>query len=143
MTWFKKPTRFKFVVLAAGAPSLVAQRQPSGDITVDVPGSVARNFPSVITAEFKRWLNAGHSADLWLFPPSEADGLLSIEAFLRGNIVKIVQTLGADSQILVAHASLNAGGVVLCAGGEFSATPDGFRRLRIKVAGEQVGVEEL
>jgi hypothetical protein len=143
MTWFKKPTRVKFVALAAGAPSLVAEHQPSGNISVDVPASVARNFTPAVAMEFKRWLEAGHSSALWLFPPEEAGGLSSIEAFLRGNIVRIVQALNGHSQILVAHASSTAGGVVLCAGGEFSATPDGFRRLRINVAGDQVGVEEL
>lgn len=143
MTWFKKPTRVKFVALAAGAPSLVAEHQPSGDIGVDVPASVARNFTPAVAIEFRQWLKAGHNSALWLFSPAEADGLLSIEAFLRGNIVRIVQALNGDSQILVAHASSTGGGVVLCAGGEFSATPAGFRRLRINVAGEQVGVEEL
>lgn len=143
MTWFKKTTRVKFVTLAAGAPSLVAEHQPSGDIRVDVPASVAHNFKPAVTMEYKHWLEAGHSSTLWLFPPAEAGGLLSIEAFLRSNIVRIVQALNGDSQIVVAHASSKAGGVVLCAGGEFSATPDGFRRLRINVAGDQVAVEEL
>jgi len=143
MTWFKKPTRLKFVALAAGAPSLVAKHQPSGHISVDVPASVVRNFAPSVANEFKRWLEAGPTSALWLFPPEEAGGLSSIEAFLRGNIVKIVQALNGDSQILVAHASSTAGGVVLCAGGELSATPDGFRRFRINVVGEQVSVEEL
>jgi hypothetical protein len=143
MTWFKKPTRIKFVVLAADATSLLAQRQPSGDISVDVPVSVERNFTPSVATEFEQWLKAGHSSALWLFPPSEANGLSSIEAFLHGNIVRIVQTLNGDSQILVAHAQSKASGIVLCAGGEFSETPHGFRRLRINVAGEQVDVEEL
>ncbi len=143
MPWFKKPTRVKFVALAAGASSLVAEQQASGDIRLDLPASVARNFRPAVAREFKQWLEAGHSSTLWLFPPDEADCLSNIEAFLRGNIVKIVQALSGDSQILVVHASSTAGGIVLCAGGEFSATPDGFRRLRINVAGEQVGVEEL
>jgi hypothetical protein len=143
MAWFKKPTRVKFVALAAGAQSLVAKHQPSGNISVDAFASVARNFTPAVAKEFKQWLEAGHRSALWLFPPEEAGGLSSIEAFLRGNIVKIVQALNGDSQILVAHASSTAGGIVLCAGGEFGATPDGFRRLRINVAGEQVGVEEL
>jgi hypothetical protein len=138
MTWFKKPARIKFVALAADASSLVAQRQPSGDIRVDAPASVERNFTPAVATEFKQWLKAGHSSALWLFPPSEANGLSSLEAFLSGNIVRIVQALKGDSQILVAHAPSKTGGVVLCAGGEFSATPHGFRRLRLNVAGEQV-----
>jgi hypothetical protein len=143
MAWFKTQARIKFVVLAADAASLVAQRQPSGDIRVDVPVSVERNFAPAVATEFKQWLKEGHSSALWLFPPSEANGLSSIEAFLRGNIVRIVQALSGDSQILLAHAPARAGGIVLCAGGEFSETPRGFRRLRINVAGEQAGVEEL
>lgn len=143
MTWFNKPTRVKFVALAAGAPSLVVEHLSSGDIDIDVPASVARNFTPAVAREFKRWLDAGHRGALWLFPTEEAGGLSGIEAFLRGNIVRIVRALNGDSQILVAHASSTAGGVIVCAGGEFCATPDGFRRLRIKMAGEQVSVEEI
>jgi hypothetical protein len=143
MTWFKKTTRVRFVALAAGAPSLVAEHQPSGDIDIDVPASVKRNFKPAVAMEFKQWLDAGHRGALWLFRPNEAGGLSSIDAFLRGNIIRIIQTLNGDSQILVAHASSTAGGVIVCAGGEFSSTPDGFRRFRIKKAGEQVSVEEL
>jgi hypothetical protein len=93
--------------------------------------------------QFKEWFHTGAHTVLWLFLPKDADGLSSIEAFLRGNIVKIVATIKGDSQILVAHVLSPTGGMVLCAGGEFSSTPEGFRRFRVKAVGGHGSVEEL
>ena len=145
MAWFKKPTRVRFVFVAADPATLVVESKPSGDTTVDLFASIARNFGAGVAADIEQWVGAGAAANLMLFANSDdaEEALQGVEGFLRGNSAKIVEALAGDRQIVVAHAVSADGAALVCAGGEFETTPQGFRRFEIREVGEDLQVREV